>query len=47
MQNNKNILNSVAAVIHKNKCNKAGNCQKVVHSWNISRNWQHTGNTQS
>jgi len=28
---NKNILNSLAAVIHKNKCNAAGNSEKVVH----------------
>jgi len=26
-----NILNSLAAVIHKNKCNAVGNCEKVVH----------------
>jgi len=31
MQKNKNILNSLAAVIHKNKCNSAGNSEKVVH----------------
>ena len=31
MQNNKNISNSLAAVIHKNNCNVGGNIVKVVH----------------
>jgi len=33
MQKNLNILNSLAAVIHKDKGNVAGNSKKVVHLW--------------
>ena len=33
MQKNKNILNSLATVIHKNKRNAAGNSERVVHAW--------------
>jgi len=44
-QNNaKNILNSVAAVIHKNKRNAAGNSETFVHPCCTHRavwNWQY------
>jgi len=33
MQNNESILKSLAATIHKNKRNAAGNTEKVVHPW--------------
>jgi len=31
MQKNKNILKSLAAAVHKNKCNAAGISKKTVH----------------
>ena len=33
MQKRKNMLNSLTAVIHKNKCGAVGNSKKVVHPW--------------
>jgi len=36
MQENKNILNSLAAIIRKNQANASGNTKKVVLSWDNS-----------
>jgi len=33
VQKNKNILNSLAAIIHKNEHHAASNSKKFVHPW--------------